>query len=118
MKKPTLPCYAVIFSSLRSSQNDGYEEMAQRMVSLARQQPGFISLESARGEDGFGITVSYWDSLDAISNWKDETDHLAAQELGKKSWYLHYDVRIARVERSYESSHADHHSPTDADDGS
>ncbi len=63
---PQAAYYAVIFTSLRSKQDNGYEETARRMLALASQQPGFLSVESARDKDGFGITVSYWKDLDAI----------------------------------------------------
>ena len=98
---PASPCYAVIFSSQRTAGGNGYEQMAERMVELARQQPGFLGVESARGSDGFGITVSYWSSEAAIAAWKANVEHLAAQELGKRAWYAHYELRVARVERAY-----------------
>lgn len=75
--------------------------MAARMMELAAQQPGFLGAESARGNDGFGITVSYWSSTEAISAWKANAEHLAAQEMGKREWYEHYELRIAKVERAY-----------------
>lgn len=95
------PCYAVIFTSKRTGKDAGYAAMATRMEELARDQPGFLGIDSARGEDGLGISVSYWESLDAIARWKQNAEHLAAQELGKTVWYESYSVRIARVEKSY-----------------
>ncbi len=75
--------------------------MAQRMVKLAAEQPGFLGVESARGADGFGITVSYWESEDAIRKWKANLEHLEAQRMGKESWYASYDLRVAQVTRAY-----------------
>lgn len=98
---PDPPYYAVIFSSRRSGNGDGYKKMAERMVELAARQPGFIGVESARGGDGFGITVSYWTSADSIAAWKADVEHHAAQEMGKRVWYEHYEIRVARVERAY-----------------
>lgn len=95
-----LPYYAVIFTSVRTAIDDGYTETAARMLELAEQQPGFIGVESARSE--IGITVSYWESLEAIQNWKQNSEHLLAQEKGKIFWYENYKVRIAKVEREYE----------------
>lgn len=98
---PEPPYYAVIFSSQRTDGGSGYGHIAERMVELARQQPGFLGVESARGSDGFGITVSYWSSAAAIAAWKANVEHLAAQEMGKRDWYAHYELRVARVERAY-----------------
>ena len=92
--------YAVIFTSTRTEVEAGYAEMATKMVELAKAQPGYIGMESARSE--IGITVSYWESLEAIRNWKANMEHLEAQEKGKTTWYKNYKVRIAKVEREYE----------------
>lgn len=100
-KTPEPPYFSVIFSSLRTAGDKGYGAMAERMVELAAQQPGYLGAESARGDDGFGITVSYWSSLEAIAGWKANMEHLAAQQLGKSDWYEHYELRVAKVERAY-----------------
>lgn len=96
---PPPPYYAVIFSSLRTEGDDGYSAMAERMLELARQQPGFLGVESAR--DGLGITVSYWRDLEAIRAWKAHPEHLQAQRLGHERWYAAASTRIAKVERDY-----------------
>lgn len=98
---PEPPYYAVIFSSRRTAGDNGYGEMAARMVELAAQQPGFIGIESVRDVDGFGITISYWMSPEAIAAWKADVEHCAAQEMGRSAWYEHYEIRIAKVERAY-----------------
>lgn len=98
---PEPPYYAVIFTSRRTEGDRGYAHMAERMVELAALQPGFLGVESVRGTDGFGITVSYWDSLDAISAWKANMEHQAAQNAGRSTWYADYQLRISRVERAY-----------------
>ena len=94
------PYYAVIFSSHRTEGDQGYAEMAEEMEMLARKQPGFLDIESAR--DGLGITVSYWESLEAIAEWKANVDHRQAQKNGIKTWDSWYKVRICKVEREYE----------------
>ncbi len=93
--------YAVIFSSTRTDGDHGYAAMADRMIELAAQQPGYLGAESARGGDGLGLTVSYWETEEAIRNWKQNTEHLVAQEKGQNTWYQHYQLRVAKVERSY-----------------
>lgn len=95
---PEPPYYAVIFTSLRTEGDQGYAETARRMMELARLQPGFLGVESAR--DGLGITVSYWTSLDAIRAWKEHAEHRLAQQRGR-DWYAAFRVRVCRVEREY-----------------
>ena len=100
-RTPETPYYAVIFTSLRTDNDRGYGQMADRMLRLASQMPGFLGVESVRDPGGLGITVSYWESEDAIKRWKAHTQHQVAQGKGKKVWYTDYLVRVARVERAY-----------------
>ncbi|MGA9061324.1 MAG: antibiotic biosynthesis monooxygenase [Terracidiphilus sp.] len=97
---PAAPYYAVIFTSLRTDGDLGYGAMAEAMEKLAATQPGFLGIESAR--DGLGITVSYWDSLEAFAAWKQNARHLVAQQMGRDVWYEEFKVRICRVERDYD----------------
>lgn len=96
---PQPPYYAVIFTSIRTEVDEGYGQMAEEMVNLAKKQPGYLGYESAR--DGVGITVSYWESLEAIRNWKMVSEHLFAQRMGREKWYASYKARICLVEREY-----------------
>jgi heme-degrading monooxygenase HmoA len=98
----TPPYYAVIFSAQRTEGDQGYAAMAEKMAALAAQQPGYLGIESSRGDDGFGITVSYWRDAAAVLAWKQVADHLGAQALGKSHWYEHYELRVATVERAYD----------------
>lgn len=98
---PATPYYAVIFTSLRTDGDHGYEQAAERMVELAREQPGFLGVESARDADGLGITVSYWDSEAAIQAWKTHPEHSAIRERGRSTWYSACHTRVCRVERAY-----------------
>ena len=101
-KAPPAPYYAVIFSSTLSDNAEGYSSMADRMVALAREQEGFIDVESAsRTSDGFGITVSYWRDLESIRKWKNVSEHAAAQRMGRDAFYKNYRLRVARIEREY-----------------
>ena len=95
------PYYAVIFTSLKKSDSQEYNKMAERMESLSRDQEGFLGIQSVRGKDGLGITVSYWISLEAITKWKSNSEHQEAQINGKTHWYTGYEVRVCRVEREY-----------------
>jgi heme-degrading monooxygenase HmoA len=100
-KTPEPPYYAVIFTSQRTEGENGYGLMAGRMIELATAQAGFLGAESVRNNDGFGITVSYWKTLENISAWKQHSEHRIAQESGKILWYQDYHLRISKVERAY-----------------
>ena len=93
------PYYAVIFSTIVNKNLEGYIETADRMEKLAREQHGFLGIESARKE--IGITVSYWQNLDDITTWKNNIEHTEARNLGREKWYKKYQLRICKVEREY-----------------
>ena len=93
------PYYAVIFTSEKNVPAEGYEEMATKMMELARSQDGFLGVDSAR--EDVGITVSYWRDLESIAKWRNHAEHTLAREKGRREWYQSFSVRIAKVEREY-----------------
>jgi heme-degrading monooxygenase HmoA len=98
---PEPPYYAVIFTSQRTPGDQGYGDMADRMVTLAAGQPGYLGVESTRGDDGLGITVSYWRSPGDIAAWRRHAEHKVARDTGRSDGYAHYTLRVAKVERAY-----------------
>jgi len=93
------PYYAVIFTSMRTSGDNGYSQMAADMERLVETQPGFLGYESARNE--IGITISYWKDLESVKNWRENNHHRIAREKGREVWYSKFRVRIAKVESEY-----------------
>ena len=94
------PYFAVIFTSTLTIHAEGYDDMSKKMEALAKKQDGFLGVDSAR--ENIGITVSYWKSLEAIKTWKQNSEHLFAQQKGKEQWYSWYNTKICKVEREYE----------------
>lgn len=103
---PEPPYYVVLFTSVRTEVDAGYAEAAQRMLELAVQQPGFLGVESARS-DGLGITLSYWQSEEAIRAWREHAEHGAVREQGRADWYAAFVTRVAKVERAYTFSRSE-----------
>ena len=96
---PKPPYYAVIFTSLRTTEDKDYGKTAIRMIELAEQQEGFLGIESAR--EDLGITVSYWRDMESIKKWKKHAEHRVAQKQGHDIWYSSFKVRISKVKRDY-----------------
>ena len=101
MTFPNPPYYAVIFSNQLTTDVSDYSQVADRMVELAQEQDGFLGIDSARGADGFGITVSYWRDEAAIAAWKAQGEHTLAQDMGRERFYQTFETRVAKVERAY-----------------
>lgn len=93
------PYYAVIFTTIVEDNLEGYFKTAERMEELARQQKGFLGIDSVRNE--IGITISYWQTEDDIISWKNNIEHTEARNMGREKWYKQYQLRICKVEREY-----------------
>ncbi len=93
------PYYAVIFVSQRTPGDNGYGDASARMVAMVKDQPGFIGMESARGADGKGITVAFFETEDAIREWGRVAEHRQVQTDGRATWYEHYEIYYSRVDR-------------------
>ena len=95
------PYWAVIFTNQRNDddRDEAYSLAAARMQELAADVPGYLGIESVRNEGGFGITVSYWATEEAIDDWRNHPEHLDTQARGRQDWYARYELRVARVER-------------------
>ena len=96
---PEPPYYAVIFTSRRTEDDNGYDVMASAMFELALKQPGCLGVEHAREVSGLGMTVAYFTDETAILSWKQNSQHLGARRLGKALWYSHYEIRVGKIER-------------------
>ena len=98
-KTPEPPYYAVIFTSVRTEGDHGYAAVSDQLMKLAEKQAGYLGVEHAR--NALGITVSYWQDLESIKNWKLHAEHTHARKRGRTEWYKNFTVRIAKVERDY-----------------
>ncbi len=103
MTTQTTGTIAVIFVAQRTGQDEaGYQTAAENMVALAATQPGYIGIDSVRGDGGLGITVSYWRDDDAAKAWRDNAEHSAIRDAGRDIWYSHYSLHVAAIVRSYD----------------
>ena len=98
VKTPETPYYAVIFTSIRTIGDNGYEKKGEEIGKEISDQIGFLGAESMRNDQGFGVTISYWKNLESISKWKKNSLHVIAKEKGKKFWYSKYMLRLCKVE--------------------
>lgn len=94
---------AVIFVAQRTVEDDtGYAEAAARMDALAAQQPGYLGVDSVRGADGLGITISYLADEASARAWRAHAKHAAIREIGRARWYAHYRLIVSEVTRGYD----------------
>lgn len=92
--------YAVIFKATINKLDNAYSKTASRMRELAMNEYGcseFVSVTEGDQE----ISISYWNEQKDIIEWKQNSKHLAAQELGKSKWYKYYQVQVVEIIREY-----------------
>ncbi len=92
--------YAVIFKAEVRQLDDEYHAMAKKMRELAENHYGCINFISCT-EGNHEIAVSYWESKEHIKAWKNDPEHLHAQQLGKSRWYRSYHVQVVEVLHEY-----------------
>ncbi|MDC1174103.1 antibiotic biosynthesis monooxygenase [Bacteriovoracaceae bacterium] len=95
--------FAVIFKTQRDLPiPNEYLEINKKMVQLVTEYGGYVSIDSVMNDTGKGISISYWKSLNDIKKWKENIEHLQAQESGKTKWYDYYKVEVCEIIREYE----------------
>jgi heme-degrading monooxygenase HmoA len=94
--------FVVIFRAKIAKLDDEYSRVAQRLRDLALTKFGCLEFHAVT-EGNHEIALSYWPDQDKIRAWKQHSDHLIAQELGKNNWYESYSVQVCEVKRQYNS---------------
>ena len=92
--------YAVIFRAKTKELDETYFTMAKRMRGLAIAEYGCQKF-TAVTEGSDEIAISYWESMEQIERWKQNSKHLVAQKLGQEKWYEDYSVEIVEVISKY-----------------
>ena len=81
------PYYVAVFTTVRTQDQSGYSETAARMEDLVKDVPGFLGMDQAHTPGGLSITVGYFRDTDALTEWRCNTEHRAAQKRGQVEWY-------------------------------
>jgi len=96
------PKYAVIFRTESTGKHvEEYAKLSSRLLEIAKDLPGFCGIETVKDSGGRGISVSYWTDENSIQKWKQHTEHLIAQERGKKLFYRSYSIEVCSINRAY-----------------
>ena len=92
--------YVVIFRATVALFDDEYFQMAAEMKELAFSKYGCLDFVSVTENDE-EIAISYWDTMQQISDWKNDPQHMLAQQAGRNKWYASYRVEICELKRIY-----------------
>jgi heme-degrading monooxygenase HmoA len=101
VEAPEPPYYVAVFTTVRTRHQSGYSETDARMEDLVKEVPGFLGMDHAQTPGGLSITVGYFRDADALTEWRCNSEHRAAQERGRSEWYENYTLHVAKVERSH-----------------
>jgi heme-degrading monooxygenase HmoA len=95
------PYYSVVFTTVRTPDQSGYRDTNARMEELVKDVPGYLGMDHAQNPGGLGITVAYFRDAEALTQWRTNAEHQAAQQRGRAHWYQSYTIHVAKVERSH-----------------
>lgn len=90
---------AVFRSRLVPGHDGEYAALVDRMESIARSLPGFISEKTFQAADGERVSVQEWASADALKVWREHPEHLEAQRLGREKYYASYSLFVTEEMR-------------------
>jgi heme-degrading monooxygenase HmoA len=95
--------YAVIFKSKRQDANSElYYQHNDLLDEKIKSLPGYIKHSGLRHpESREGVTIAYFNSLDAIDNWRKDGEHMDAKKLAKSEFYENYFVEVTEVLDAY-----------------
>ncbi len=97
---PNPPFVASIFHYYLSDDLEGYAEMDEKTITLAKSSPGFLGYETFKNE-ARGSFISYWKDQASIEKWAKNPIHIEAKKEGKR-WYKYYHSMICEVNRYHE----------------
>ena len=90
------------FETQQGRHNDYFEHVAALKAELET-APGFISVERFESltTPGKLLSLSFWESEEAIANWRALPRHRKAQAAGRAGILADYRLRVAQVIRDY-----------------
>ena len=86
-------------SRLRPGCEAAYEELAPRILELARGMPGFVGIKTFTADDGERVSLVEFDTPEAQAAWRDHPEHVRAQARGRAEFYAEYHIQVCSVER-------------------
>ena len=96
--------YAVIFEvEAKPEGKSEYLEIAAALRKNLEMMDGFISIERFQSltNEGKLLSLSFWRDEEAITAWRNQKNHLHAQEKGYNQLFSSYRLRVAEVQRDY-----------------
>ena len=77
-----------------------YERTGERMVELVSEIPGFLGMDYAEVEGG-ELLVARFESHEALAAWRNDPEHLEAQQAGRERFFESYSIEVCDEVRSY-----------------
>lgn len=96
--------FAVIFEvEILENKKDKYLKIASMLKEQLVKEKGFVSIERFQSlvDENKLLSLSFWESEDAILNWKKNMDHVSAQKKGRESIFKDYKISVAKINKSY-----------------
>jgi len=80
---------------------DAYRKDAERVHALAQSAPGFVSIKTYQAEDGERLSVVIFETEAQQADFRRLTEHRAAQQRGRDSYYKSYRLMVCENLREY-----------------
>src|SRR5688500_7200944 len=78
-----------------------YEQSARRRLELGSSMEGFLGMDYAEIEGG-ELLVARFESHEALAAWRNQPEHVIAQQLGREKFFAKYRIDVCEPVRSYD----------------
>jgi len=92
--------FVVILKATVGDLGKDYTESLEQLKKLAIEEYGCLEF-TAMMDGNKRMALSYWETEEQISNWKQNSVHLKTQHQAQKRWYKSYSVEVAEITREY-----------------
>ncbi len=95
---------AVIFEVFPNEENkQEYLDIAAKLKPMLADVEGFISVERFESLQTKGkiLSLSFWESEEAVEKWRNETIHREGQANGLGHIFSNYRIRVGSIIRDY-----------------
>ncbi len=97
----------IVVFRFHAKPNANLEELGAlsgEMVALASKMPGFIAVKDFSAQDGEGVVIAEFESLESVDAWKAHPEHVAAQGRGREEFFADYQIQVCSLIRTTESA--------------
>ena len=93
----------IVEFALRAGAETEFETMLKHMQQRVKQYDGYLGEAPCCRIDNekIFVTLFYWRDRKSLGAWREDSEHVEVQRLGREKIFAWYKIRICELEREY-----------------